>query len=152
MGWPEQKLSDDEDLVREHLADGHEYVGGTSSVEAPCCGRRCAADMVCDVPGEGWSCDACRARLRRDDSTPWTKPRLMRAMGAPPEEVRLEEVKRLARRAFVEQKLREAAKSRDPEAGEEVPVSRREFVEAVDEGLPPASEGYPPGTEPPEGG
>lgn len=68
----------------------------TSTVRAPCCGRKVAADMVEDLRAiqdttiqhrrKGrvdltWACDGCRERLLRDPSNPWTRAKLMRAQG-----------------------------------------------------------------------
>lgn len=121
MSWPNRKLSDEPEEVEEHLLDPEDDpTRPTATVVAPCCGqRRCAADMVCWVNGEGWLCDACRAELRRDDSTPWTKPMLMRSMGAPPGAVRLEEIRRRARERVAEMKGRDEA------------VNRRQVTEQV---------------------
>lgn len=135
MSWPDRKLSDDLERVEEHLASPTTDVKATSTVEAPCCGRRCAADMVCHVPGEGWACDACRAALRRDPDSGWTRPRLMRAMGAPAAAVRREHVRKLARDRYV------AAKRRSET------VTRAELFRAVESEVPKGE--YPPETEPP---
>lgn len=144
MTWPERKLSDDPDRLRDAVANPQglrdpEAPPPTSTVEAPCCGAKTAGDMVAHVPNEGWLCDACRARLRRDDSNDWTKPKLMRAMGAPPSAVRLEKAKLIARERYIAEKRR---------GGREAPVNRRQIAETVKAELPEGE--YPPGTEPPE--
>lgn len=135
MAWPDRKFSDDLGRVENHLAYPTTDVKATSTVEAPCCGRECAADMVCEVPGEGWCCDACRSELRRDSDTEWDRPTIMRAMGASAVEVRREYVKMRARTRYINAKRRNET------------VRRREILQTVDDEVP--RDQYPPDTQPP---
>lgn len=142
MPSPGERLADDPERLRESIVNPQglrdpEDPPPTATVESPCCGRRVAGDMVLYIPGEGWLCDGCRSHLRRDDSTPWTKAKLMRVIGADPATVRKEHVKERAR-----ERWNEAMKPDEP-------INRREILDAVEAEVPPASEGYPPGTDPP---
>ena len=139
MSWG-KTLADDTESLQELLTEPREDPPPSATVEAPCCGRECGADMVVDsrgVPGVGrnWLCDACRAELLRDPSNEWTKPRLFRAMGAPAAVVRKERVREL-----VEERRREATE-RDElfDSREALQVARSEVVDS----------GMPAGTEPP---
>lgn len=123
MGWPDQTWADEQGLPP------------TRNTEAPCCGRKVAADMIALVPGEGWLCDGCRASLRRDPDTDWTKAKIMRAIGAPP---------RAVRKAYIRQKLRERVTDRKRN-GES--VNRKAIADQLDNEI--ATDGYPPDTEPP---
>jgi len=75
-------LFDDPAVLVDWLAFAEEPVTPTSTVFAPCCGRRTSADAVVDVravpntvvsPGrrgvgedQDWLCDACRTRMTRE--------------------------------------------------------------------------------------
>lgn len=140
MSWPNRKLSDDSDKVAAMSVHGlsADQVRPTTQVVAPCCGQRqCAADMVVYVPGEGLKCDACRRKLERDPSTEWTRPKLMRAMGAPAEEVQAERAKEVAR-----QRIREAHRADD------TPIQRQQIHQQAQSEL--RGGGMPQGAELPE--
>jgi len=147
--WPDdsRRLDRDEEALR--AAAIGELRGRTTWVRPPCCGRRKKpADTVLNVPGEGWLCDVCRRQIERDPDTEWTRPKLMRALGAPPEEVRGERVKELTR-----EKLREIKRS-DPESaiGREWRdanglINRNAVARRIERDVRSKSGGYPPGTE-----
>lgn len=137
MSWPERKLSGEPEAVAEHAVRDVGDVDETTVVLAPCCHQReVPADMVVWVPGEGYRCDACRRRLERDPSTEWTRPKLMRAMGAPASEVRAERAKEIAR-----ERIHEVS-------GRGETIVRAEIHRQAREELP--EDGMPPGTDLPE--
>lgn len=98
MSWP-PTLADEPEALREARLHPDSPDLPTATVEAPCCGRRCAADMVTDlrdIPGtvirpggQGppedveWACDGCYRRLTRESTNGWTESSLARALGAP---------------------------------------------------------------------
>ena len=92
-------LFDDKGVLAERLVFSDVAPRPSSSVFAPCCGRKTSADAVVDVrqvpktvvraggcrPGKdhGWLCDGCRTRLLRDRGNGWTPSRFARATGEP---------------------------------------------------------------------
>lgn len=103
MSWP-PTLADDGAVAKEHLTDPEKPVSPTAEVFAPCCGRRCAADMVTDLRGLTgttvrpggkrppediqWACDACYRRVSASRRNGWKRSSLARALGAPDAELR----------------------------------------------------------------
>lgn len=148
MSWP-KSLADDLMLLAEHARDldpsetiSESDVRPSMTVRAPCCGRVCAADMVTDVrdvPGidRDWMCDGCEWSFLREENG-WSKSRYVRAIGAPPEDVRVHWV-----RERVLSSKRRAVELRDNE-----PFAPEEARQRAIRHLPPEGE-YPPGTEPP---
>lgn len=150
MSWP-KTLADDEELVRERaqfqsqpgrdrIAAEEIEVRPTTTVEAPCCGRTCAADMVTDVRDvsgidRDWLCDGCRWTFLKVEENGWDRPTFFRALGAPEEAVR---------DAWVQEQVSQAEK-RAVEADEL--FKRHEARAAAEERLPET--GMPSGTEPP---
>ena len=92
-------LADDAEVARQYMVHKRQPFRSTSTVRAPCCGRKVAADMVedwRDVPGTvmraggrhppadlNWACDGCRDRLVKTPGNGWTRDKLGRARGAP---------------------------------------------------------------------
>jgi len=147
--WPDDSRRLDRDKEALKAAAIGELRGRTTWVRPPCCNRRRKpADTVLKVPGEGWLCDVCRRQIERDPSTEWTRAKIMRALGAPPEEVRVQRVKELTR-----EKLREIKRS-DPKSaiGREWRdadrlINRDAVARRIERDLRSKSGGYPPGTE-----
>ena len=143
MTWPDTLADLPAAQVAEHvLHDGEDEVRRTSTVEAPCCGRRCAADMVTDVrdvPGidRDWMCDGCEWSYLRDASKEWNKSRFVRALGAPV---------RTVREHWVRERV-ERARRRASEMDNRIFVAEEARQRAIRH-LPPEGE-LPPGTEPP---
>lgn len=138
MTWP-PTVADDPDLMAEHAVRDDAEVRPTATVEAPCCGRECAADMVVDVRGvEGidrsFLCDGCRWRFVKVEENGWTRSSFVRALGAPPETVRSHRIKELVAEARRESGPGEA-------------FTPEEARLAAEEELPAGE--HPPGTEPP---
>lgn len=150
MTWP-PTLADDSEALQEHKVDPDLPDTPTVTVEAPCCGRRCAADMVVDlrgVPGTvirpggrsapprdtDWACDGCRGRVVSSDRNPWKKSQLVRALGAPREVV-------VAKRA--RERLHDYMASLPAGKG----VKPREYLEGEKRAM--ADRDTVPGTDPP---
>lgn len=137
MSWPATLYDDAEAFAEAVVSADPEVAGPTVTVEAPCCGRRCAADMVVDLRSvagttKDWACDGCRWRMIRTPGNGWSRSRLYRALGAPIKDVKLARAKEIV--------LKRSRQSPDP------------FVEhdAMQEVLSNLPQGeYPNGTEPP---
>lgn len=149
MSWG-KTLADDLMVLAEYARDldpsetiSESDVRPSMTVRAPCCGRWCGADMVVDCRGiagigREWLCDACRGRFLARDAR-WTKPKLMRAMGAPPEAVRVERARELAREILREnQRTADTAEER---------LSSRDALERARARM--SDSGMPDGTDPP---
>ncbi len=97
-------LFDDKVVLAQYLVFFEIVPRPTSSVYAPCCGRKTSADVIVDVRqvpttlvcaggvraamDHEWLCDGCRTRLVRDRANGWTPSRFARATGEPWEVVR----------------------------------------------------------------
>ena len=97
-------LFDDPLVLAEYLVFPEIEARPSSSVLAPCCGRKTSADTVVDVRAvlntvvraggyreatdHDWLCDGCRTRLIRDRANGWTPSRFARATGEPWEVVK----------------------------------------------------------------
>lgn len=111
------------------------------SVEAPCCGRRRAADAILDlrhVDGldADWACSGCKDAILRGPG-PWTRSRLLRAVGASDEAVRA---------AWLRERVRGMEREREDRSE---PFDSGQALQAARDELPDS--GMPPGSDPPEG-